>query len=96
MDVDAGNVSGPSNAGNPPPYQGQGGFTPLSDSKKANLITKKACFKCKKPGHISRWCGKPKPVYTVGRQNTAREGLAPEVVPAPNLTEADKEELFEN
>src|SRR5712672_4843471 len=55
MDVDVGEVGGSTSQGKPPPYQGQGGFTQLSNSEKANLIAKRACFKCKQPGHISRW-----------------------------------------
>ena len=34
----------------------------MSDTEKADLIAKRACFKCKQPGHISRWCGKRKPI----------------------------------
>jgi len=26
------------------------------------LIAKRACFKCKQLGHISRWCGKRRPI----------------------------------
>jgi len=61
MDVDAGTMEG-SSQGKPPPYQGRGGFTQLSDNEKADLIAKRACFKCKQPGHISRWCGKRRPI----------------------------------
>src|SRR5712672_3656037 len=43
MDIDAGTMEG-SSQGRPPPYQGRGGFTQLSDSEKADLITKRACF----------------------------------------------------
>jgi len=53
MDIDAGTVEGGSNQGRPPPYQGGGGFTQLSEAEKADLIAKRACFKCKQPGHIS-------------------------------------------
>src|SRR5882672_2127626 len=52
MDVDAGEVGGSTSQGKPPPYQGRGGFTQLSESEKADLIAKRACFKCKQPGHI--------------------------------------------
>src|SRR5712675_25056 len=72
MDVDAGTMEG-SSQGKPPPYQGRRGFTQLSDSKKADLIAKRACFKCKQPGHISRWCGKRRPI-----PENARAGPAPE------------------
>ena len=61
MDVDAGTMEG-SSQGKPPPYQGRGGFTQLSDNEKADLIAKRACFKCKQPGHISRWCSKRRPI----------------------------------
>jgi len=59
----------------------------LSDTEKANLITKRACFKCKQPGHISRWCGK-RPILENTRaspildtpQNTPRNTPAPDKV----------------
>ena len=64
MDVDAGAM------GNPPPYQGQGQqnrlesprgavpgwFSKLTEVERADLITKKACFRCRKPGHMSQDC----------------------------------------
>src|SRR5712672_4520223 len=64
MDVDAGAT------GNPPPYQGQGQqnglesprgaapgwFSKLTEVERADLITKKACFRCRKPGHMSQDC----------------------------------------
>jgi len=73
MDVDARIMGGPSGQGKPPPYQGQGGFTQLSDTKKADLIAKRACFKCKQPGHISQWCGKKKPIPENARNGPAIE-----------------------
>src|SRR5712671_5908168 len=78
MDVDAGEVGGSTSQGKPPPYQGRGGFTQLSESEKADLTAKRACFKCKQPGHISRWCGKRKPI-----PENARAG------PAPGMSSAD-------
>jgi len=72
MDVDAGEVGGSTNQGKPPPYQGRGGFTQLSESEKADLIAKRACFKCKQLGHISRWCSKRKPI-----PENARTGPVP-------------------
>jgi len=81
MDVDAGEVGGSNNQGKPPPYQGRGGFTQLSESEKADLIAKRACFKCKQPGHISRWCSKRKPI-----PENARAGPAT----GTSLTEATK------
>jgi len=72
MDVDTGEVGGSTNQGKPLPYQGRGGFTQLSDSEKVDLIAKRACFKCKQPGHISQWCGKRKPI-----PENARTGPTP-------------------
>jgi len=64
MDVNAGTT------GNPPPYQGQGqqnglesprGAAPgrsskLMEAERADVVTKKACFRCRKPGHMSQDC----------------------------------------
>ena len=86
MDVDAGAMEGSSNQGRPPPYQGRGGFTQLSDAEKANLIAKRACFKCKQLGHISRWCGKKKPIPENARAGPV-PGMShdnPQNAPAPD------------
>jgi len=77
MEVDTGTAGGSNGQGRPPPYQGRGGFTQLSDAEKANLIAKRACFKCKQPGHISRWCGKRKPI-----PENARGGPVPAIISA--------------
>jgi len=53
MEVDTGTTGGLGGQGRPLPYQGRGGFTQLSDAEKADLIAKRACFKCKQLGHIS-------------------------------------------
>ena len=64
MDVDAGAM------GNPPPYQGRGQqngletprgaapgrFSKLMEAERADLVAKKACFRCQKPGHMSWDC----------------------------------------
>ena len=50
----------------------------MSESEKADLIAKRACFKCKQPGHISRWCGKRKPIPENAR-----------VAPTPGMSAAD-------
>ena len=86
MDVDTGTMEGSSHQGKPPPYQGQGGFTQLSDTEKANLIAKRACFKCKQPGHISRWCGKKRPIPKNARSGHIPENPlnAPQNTPAPD------------
>src|SRR5712672_2867312 len=83
MDVDAGEVGGSTSQGKPPPNQGRGGFTQLSDSEKADLIAKRACFKCKQPGHISQWCGKRKPIPENARTGPAPGMSSPDAIPNP-------------
>src|SRR5712672_1944968 len=85
MDVDAGTMGGSTSQGKPPPYQGRGGFTWLSDSEKADLITKRACFTCKQLGHISQWCGKKKRIPENARSGPVIENPqnAPQNMPAP-------------
>jgi len=83
MDVDVGEMGGSSSQGKPPPYQGRGGFTQLSESEKADLIAKRACFKCKQPGHISRWCGKRKPIPENARVGPAPGMPAGDAIPNP-------------
>src|SRR5712675_1392380 len=46
MDVDAGSVSQNT-------YKGS---SPLTDAERAELMAKRACFRCRKPGHLSRNC----------------------------------------
>ena len=86
MDVDAGTMGGLTSQGKPPPYQGRGGFTQLSDSEKADLIAKRACFKCKQLGHISRWCSKKKPILENARAGPVLNNPqnAPQNNPAPD------------
>jgi len=64
MDIDTGAM------GNPPPYRGRGQqnglesprgavpgwFSKLMEAERANLVAKKACFRCRKPGHVSQDC----------------------------------------
>jgi len=64
MDVDTGTTE------KPPPYQGRGQqnglesprgaapgrFAKLTEAEWADLVAKKACFRCRKPGHMSRDC----------------------------------------
>src|SRR5882672_2828435 len=88
MDVDAGEVGGSTSQGRPPPYQGRGGFTQLSESEKADLIAKRACFKCKQLGHISRWCGKKKPI-----PENARTGPAPIIPLGDTIPNPEKASL---
>src|SRR5712672_4182439 len=86
MDVDAGAMGGSSSQEKPPPYQGCGGFTQLSEAEKADLIAKRACFKCKQLGHISRWCSKKKPIPENARAGPVLNNPqnAPQNNPAPD------------
>jgi len=36
--------------------QGRRGLNPLTEAERAELFAKKACFCCRKPGHMSRDC----------------------------------------
>src|SRR5712675_532789 len=93
MDVDAGEVGGSTSQGKPPPYQGRGGFTQLSESEKADLIAKRACFKCKQPGHISRWCGKRRPIPENARTGTAPASTAADATNIPTPEKATIETI---
>jgi len=88
MEVDARTVGGSGGQGRPPPYQGQGGFMQLSDTEKADLIAKRACFKCKQLGHISQWCGKKKPILenAMNAPIIGNPQNAPQSNPAPANT----------
>jgi len=86
MDVDAGTMGGSTSQGKPPPYQGREGFTQLSDSEKADLIAKRACFKCKQLGHISCWYSKRKSIPENARAGPILNNpqIAPQNNPAPD------------
>ena len=60
----------------------------MSESEKADLIAKRACFKCKQPGHISRWCGKRKPI-----PENARTGPALIIPPGDAIPNPEKASL---
>ena len=55
MDVDAGKVG--EVAGNPKRGSHTNSrFAPLTEAERADLMAKRACFRCRKPGHLSRDC----------------------------------------
>src|SRR5712672_1144693 len=84
MDVDAGQMDDsryvPKNqtheTRNVAKEQRQGGLNPLTEAERAELMAKRACFRCRKPGHISRDCYSRRGPETVNAGNTA---------PAPEL-----------
>jgi len=96
MDMDAGATE------RPPPYQGcgqqnglesprgaaPGWFAKLTEVEWADLMAKKACFQCRKPGHMSRDCAshwKTSPI-----PKNARAGGSTSSAP-PEIPEADRQ-----
>jgi len=72
MDVDAGSVS----------QNTYKGLSPLSDTERAELAAKRACFCCRQPGHISRNCPSRRGPAKVNAGQTAQNRQ--EGSPAPN------------
>jgi len=64
MDVDAGSMDDSRNVRKEPTHetrnmakeQGQRGLSPLTEVERVELMAKRACFRCRKPGHMSRDC----------------------------------------
>ena len=68
-------------------------FTPLSENERATLRARGACFRCRQPGHMSRFCplkGKQQPNPA---QVRATQTPAPEP-PKPTLSPQDKWEMI--
>jgi len=89
MEVDATGIGSPKRD-NPLLYQGKGGYTQLSEEEKANLIAKKACFQCKKPGHQSCFC-----YSNLNRAKPPTEQYNRTQIEEPPQTDKDKQVLFE-
>jgi len=95
MDVDAGATE------RPPPYQGRGQqngretprgaapawFAKLTEAERADLVAKKACFRCRKPGHISRDCAGHQQTNPIPQN--ARTGQ-PVSTATPEMSESEK------
>ena len=47
------------------------GLSPLTEAERAELMAKKACFRCRKPGHMSRDCYSRHGPEVVNAGNTA-------------------------
>jgi len=64
MDVDAGQMDDSRNVYKEPTHdtrniakeQGWRGLSPLTEAECAELMAKRACFRCRKPGHMSQDC----------------------------------------
>jgi len=95
MDVDAGATE------RPPPYQGRGQrnglesprgaalgrFTKLTEAERADLVAKKACFRCRQPGHMSRDCAGHQQTNPIP-ENARAGGSTPSAT--PKMSESDK------
>ena len=53
--------------------QGRRGLNPLTEAERAELMAKRACFRCCKPGHMSQDCYSCHGLETVNAGNTATE-----------------------
>ena len=51
--------------------QGWRGLNPLTEVERAELMAKKACFRCRKPGHMSQDCYSRRRPEVVNAGNTA-------------------------
>jgi len=51
--------------------QGRRGLSPLTKAERAELMAKRACFRCRKPGHMSRDCYSRHGPEVVNMGNTA-------------------------
>ena len=79
MDVDAGSVDDsryvPKNPTHKTCYmakeQGWRGLSPLTEAERAELMAKRACFRCRKPGHMSWDCYSRRGPEMVNAGNTA-------------------------
>ena len=68
-------------------------FTPLSDTERAELRAANACFYCKKPGHISKWCrSKPQNQKKDGPPGTRIKATNAD---APKETVVDRQALLD-
>jgi hypothetical protein len=52
-----------------------GQFAPLTPEEKSDLMTKRACFYCRKPGHISKACRTRAADRAKGKTDSARAGV---------------------
>jgi len=69
------------------------GLNPLTEAERAELFAKRACFRCRKPGHMSRDCYSRRGPEMVNAGNTAPAPELPcrETGPQVNKAEAFKQ-----
>jgi hypothetical protein len=71
-----------------------GQFAPLTPEEKSDLMTKRACFYCRKPGHISKACRTRAADRAKGKTDSARAGaITPQESPSretgPQIVDKD-------
>jgi len=70
--------------------QRRGGLNPLTEAERAELMAKRACFRCRKPGHMSRDCYSRRGPEKVNAGNTAPIPEPPSREPGPQKTNLEK------
>jgi len=98
MDVDAGTMDDsryvPKNltheTRNVAKEQRRGGLNPLTEAERAELMAKRACFRCRKPGHMSRDCYSRRGPEKVNTGKTAPAPEPPSREPGPQKTNLEK------
>ena len=71
--------------------QGRRGLNPLTEAERAELMAKRAYFRCRKPGHMSRDCYSRRGPEMVNAGNTAPAPEPPRRETGPQM---DKAEAF--
>ena len=68
---------------------GRRGLSPLTEAEHAELMAKKACFRCRKPGDMSRDCYSRRGPEVVNAGNTAPAPEPPRRETGPQVNKAE-------